>query len=91
MAYDLNKFFKAISDRNRVQIMKLLNEKDMNVTEIGKHFNMKQPSISHHLNILKNAGVVKDKKVGQEVFYSLNQICIVDCCNSFQDMFGDEP
>jgi DNA-binding transcriptional ArsR family regulator len=51
---------------------------------------MKQPSISHHLNILKNAGVVRDKKVGQEVIYSLNQICIVNCCTGFQDIFNKD-
>jgi len=90
MAYDLNKFFKAISDKNRVTIMKLLKDRDLNVTEIGKHFDMKQPSISHHLNILKNAGVVRDKKVGQEVIYSLNQICIVNCCSGFQDIFSKD-
>ncbi len=70
--------------------MKLLKDRDLNVTEIGKHFDMKQPSISHHLNILKNAGVVRDKKVGQEVIYSLNQICIVNCCSGFQDIFSKD-
>jgi len=84
----LNKFFKAISDQNRVKIMELLKDGEMNVTEICTHFDMTQPSISHHLGILKNADIVKDRKTGKEVFYYLNDICITSCCGSFSDRFS---
>ena len=90
MQYDINKFFKAISDPNRVKIMELLKDGELNVTEICKHFDMKQPSISHHLNILKNAGIVKDRKVGKEVYYDLNTICITNCCGTFQNRFAEK-
>ncbi|NOZ03967.1 MAG: winged helix-turn-helix transcriptional regulator [FCB group bacterium] len=90
MQYDINKFFKAISDPNRVKIMELLKDGELNVSEICKHFDMKQPSISHHLNILKNAEIVKDRKVGKEVYYYLNKICITNCCGTFQNRFAEE-
>ena len=90
MQYDINKFFKAISDANRVKIMELLKDGELNVSEICNHFEMKQPSISHHLNILKNADIVKDRKIGKEVFYYLNTICITNCCGSFQNRFVEK-
>ena len=87
MSQDLNNFFKAISDPNRVKIMELLREKELNVGEICHHFHMQQPSISHHLNILKNAHIVGSSKRGKEVYYHLNPIRIQDCCNDFSDKF----
>ena len=88
--YDINKFFKAISDQNRVKIMDLLKDGEMNVSEICKHFEMSQPSISHHLGILKNADIVRDHKVGKEVFYYLNEICISNCCGTFSDRYSSK-
>ncbi len=87
MAYDLNKFFKAISDPNRVKIMELLKDKELNVSEICQHFDMQQPSVSHHLNVLKNADIVAHTKRGKEVYYRLDSICITSCCNGFQSQF----
>ncbi len=87
MAYDLNKFFKAISDPNRVKIMELLKDKELNVSEICNHFDMQQPSVSHHLSVLKNAAIVSSTKRGKEVYYHLDSICIVNCCNGFQEQF----
>ncbi len=87
MSYNLNKFFKAISDPNRVKIMELLKDKELNVTQICEHFDMQQPSVSHHLNILKNAKIVSGTKRGKEVFYRLDSICIVNCCNGFREQF----
>ncbi|MBC8375296.1 MAG: winged helix-turn-helix transcriptional regulator [FCB group bacterium] len=87
MAYDLNKFFKAISDPNRVKIMELLKDKELNVSEICQHFDMQQPSVSHHLSVLKNADIVAHTKRGKEVYYRLDSICITSCCNGFQEQF----
>lgn len=83
----LNNFFKAISDPNRVKIMELLKDRELNVGEICQHFDMQQPSISHHLTILKNALIVGSSKRGKEVYYHLNTIRIMDCCSDFSDKF----
>jgi len=82
-------FFKAVSDPNRVKIMDLLKKKEMCVSEICEEFNMKQPSISHHLNILKNAGIVNSRKEGKEVYYSLDDKYVCDCCFGFIEKFKE--
>ncbi|MFZ5647991.1 MAG: autorepressor SdpR family transcription factor [Bacillota bacterium] len=68
----MNQVFKAISDPNRRKILKLLRQKDMTAGEIADHFSISKPSISHHLNILKQADLVRDERKGQFIYYSLN-------------------
>lgn len=68
----LTKTLQALSDPNRRKILELLKKKDMPAGEIGKHFSISLPSLSHHLNILKNAGLVSSERKGQERIYSLN-------------------
>lgn len=83
-------FFKALSDPTRQEILRLLKDGEMNVTAICQRFDMSQPSISHHLAILKRAGLVEDDKKGKEVFYKLNTCCMVECCQEFFQAFGLE-
>lgn len=89
MKEDCVPFFKAVSDETRVKIMDLLRKRSMCVSEICEHFDMKQPSISHHLNILKNAGVVHGLKCGKEMQYSLDEKYVCKCCDSFINRFKD--
>ena len=69
--------------------MKLLYNKkgEMCVNDICGHFKMSQPSISHHLGILKQAKIVADRKDGKEVYYSLNCKCVFSCCSDFMGQF----
>ena len=64
--------WNALADPTRRQMLNLLKERDMNAGEIAERFNMTKPSISHHLNILKQAELVTAEKKGQHVIYSLN-------------------
>mgnify|MGYP001232139812 FL=1 len=48
--------FKALGDPTRRRILELLSEGEMSAGDIAAHFDMAKPSVSHHLNILKNAG-----------------------------------
>jgi ArsR family transcriptional regulator, arsenate/arsenite/antimonite-responsive transcriptional repressor len=68
----MNILFKALGDPTRRQIIELLRKKDMNAGEIADHFNMSKPSISHHLDLLRQADVVQSVKEGQFITYSLN-------------------
>ena len=68
----LNKTMQALSDQTRQKILKLLKGKDMSAGEIGQHFNITPPSLSHHLNVLKQAELVTYQRKGQELIYSLN-------------------
>ena len=67
-----NKLFKALNDPTRREILELLGKKDMNAGEIADRFEMSKPSISHHLDLLKQAGLVQSVKEGQFVNYSIN-------------------
>lgn len=80
-------FFKALSDETRQRILELLEGREYCVGEIVEVFNMSQPTISHHLNILKVAGLVKDRKEGQQVYYSLNGQLIQDACGHYFSKF----
>ena len=68
----MNKVFKALNDPTRREILELLREEDMNAGEIADHFNITKPSISHHLDLLKQADLVLSEKNGQFITYSLN-------------------
>jgi len=64
-------FFKALADDTRLRILRLLQIREMCVCEIMVALDLTQPTASHHLGILENAGVVRDRKEGKWVFYSL--------------------
>ena len=68
----MNSVFKALNDPTRREILQLLQEKDLTAGEIAEQFNMSWPSISHHLDLLKQAKLVIAKKDGQYIYYSLN-------------------
>ncbi|QCX34042.1 winged helix-turn-helix transcriptional regulator [Caloramator sp. E03] len=68
----MNLPFKALSDPTRRKIVMLLKNSDLTAGEIAEHFNITKPSISHHLNILKQAGLISDERKGQNIHYSLN-------------------
>ena len=68
----LNKTMQALSDPTRWKILELLKKGDMPAGKIGKNFNITLPSLSHHLNTLKQADLVTSRRQGQEIIYSLN-------------------
>jgi len=68
----MNNIFKALNDPTRREILELLREKDMTAGEIVNMFNISGPSISHHLDLLKQAKLVIAEKNGQFISYSLN-------------------
>jgi ArsR family transcriptional regulator len=64
-------FFGALADETRLRILKLLMIREMCVCEIMVALDLTQPTASHHLNLLENAGLVKCRKEGKWVFYSI--------------------
>ena len=68
----MNILFKALGDPSRREIIELLRSKDLTAGEIAEHFDMSKPSISHHLDLLRQANVVQSVKQGQFITYSLN-------------------
>jgi len=67
-----SKFFKALADTTRLRILGLLAVREMCVCEVMVALDLTQPTASHHLRILENVGLVKDRKEGKWVFYSLS-------------------
>ena len=68
----MNALFKALNDPTRRDIMDLLKKKDLTAGDIADHFSFSKPTISHHLDLLRQAGLVVNRKEGQFIYYSLN-------------------
>jgi ArsR family transcriptional regulator len=66
-----SRVFKALGDRTRLRMIYLLKARELCVCEIMTALDLTQPTASHHLNILENARVIKERKDGRWVFYSL--------------------
>lgn len=84
----MNDVFKALSDPTRRKILELLYERDMSAGEIADFFNISKPSISHHLNILKNSKLVFTERQGQNIIYSLNTTSFQSIIKWFYDFTG---
>lgn len=69
--YDLSDFFKVLSDSTRVRIISALNESELCVCDLAVLLNMTKSAISHQLRSLRQANLVKFRKKGKVVFYSL--------------------
>ena len=68
----MNVLFKALNDPTRREILEMLKKRDLTAGEIAAGFNMSKPSISHHLDLLKQAQLVTSLKEGQFIYYSIN-------------------
>ena len=77
--------FKALADPTRRRILELLAQGDLTAGEIAAQFAMTKPSVSHHLNILKAAGLVSDERSGQNIVYSLNLTVFQEVMKWFYD------
>jgi DNA-binding transcriptional ArsR family regulator len=78
-----SRFFKALADETRLRIVKLLEVREMCVCEVMVALGLTQPTASHHLGLLENAGLVKDRKEGKWVFYSLADPKLIENMHKF--------
>jgi len=70
---DLSQIFKALSDTNRLRILKMLEERPLCVCEIQTVLSLATSTVSKHLSILRDAGLIYDEKVNKWVNYHLNR------------------
>jgi ArsR family transcriptional regulator len=88
---ELTIIFKALSDETRLRIIKLLEQGELCVCDITAALDMVQPKVSFHLSTLKEAGLIKDRKQGKWIHYSLNEkdlfrrMLILSVCERMQD------
>ena len=80
--------WNAMGDPTRRAILSLLRANDLNAGEIAANFDISKPSISHHLGILKQAGLVRSQKSGQNVIYSLNTSVLEDLMELLSGLTG---
>ena len=75
--------FKAVGDKNRYKLICLLGKSatGLNVTQMTDELNLTQPTVTHHLNTLKEVDAITSQKVGRENIYTLNRSahCFEDC------------
>jgi ArsR family transcriptional regulator len=90
MSVDCVEFCKALADDTRQQILVILLDGERCVGDIVGAFDMTQPTISHHLSILKRLRLVTSRKVGKLVYYSLNHDNVVSCCGQLMAKFEAE-
>ncbi len=82
-------FFKAAHDIHRQHILSIIKaHREVNASQILSYLKLSQPTLSHHLKILKEAGLIKAEKRGKEVVYSINSDQIHECCRGFMNRFG---
>ena len=90
MRFDLVLFSKAIADETRQKIMRILCCNWLSVNEVVAKLDVSQPTVSHHLAILREAGLVNMREEGKQTFYSLNQDNISSCCGQLMIKFAPE-
>ncbi len=83
-------FAKALADETRQKIMKICCCQWASVNEIVEHLNVTQPTVSHHLAILREAGLVNVREEGKQTFYQLNQKRLASCCVDLKENFNPE-
>lgn len=69
--YDLSELFKVFGDSTRIRILFVLFEAEVCVCDLAEILNMTQSAVSHQLKILKNSKLVKSRREGKSIFYSL--------------------
>jgi ArsR family transcriptional regulator, arsenate/arsenite/antimonite-responsive transcriptional repressor len=90
MKFDPVLFSKAIADETRQKIMNILCCEWLSVNEVVAKLDVSQPTVSHHLAILREAGLVNVREEGKQTFYTLNQEHISYCCGQLMIKFAPE-
>ena len=74
----MNAIFKALADPTRRQILRLLGDREMTAGDLAEHFEMTKPSMSHHFSVLKDADLIRSRREGQLIWYSINTTVVQD-------------
>lgn len=87
METPLTRSMQALADPTRRAILQMLNGGDLTAGEIAARFHISAPSVSHHLNVLKNAGLVVAQRSGQKIIYRLNATVVQEVLQQLMDLF----
>jgi len=79
--------FRAMADKTRQEIIMVFSvNKKICVNDIAKNFTLSRPTISHHLNLMRRAKLLKSRKEGKEVYYSINKDYVINLMDSVYEM-----
>lgn len=81
--------WKAVADDSRRQVLLLLKNKERTPSEIATHFDFTLPALSTHLKVLRDAGLVTERREGQNKFYTVNRDSMLEMMRFF-DLFWDD-
>ena len=83
--------FKALSDASRQKILLTLEDLgETRVSDLVDRLGISQPTMSHHLGVLKGVGLVEDRREGQSIYYRVNRGWLTECCGDFMSRFEEE-
>ena len=85
----MNDAFKALADPTRREILRLLRQREMSAGDLAERFDMTKPSMSHHFTVLKQANLVRARREGQQIIYTLNSTVMEDMLTIVWDLFAD--
>lgn len=83
----LTQLLQAMADPTRRAILQMLNDGDRTAGEIAARFDMAAPSVSHHLNVLKNAELIAAQRSGQKIIYRLNTTVVQEMLQQIMQLF----
>ncbi|MHC5540310.1 autorepressor SdpR family transcription factor [Singulisphaera rosea] len=86
----MNEVFKALSDPTRREILRLLRAGEKTAGELADSFDMSKPSVSHHFAVLKDAGLVRSRREGKQIYYTLDTTVVQDALVWIHGLFGEE-
>jgi ArsR family transcriptional regulator, arsenate/arsenite/antimonite-responsive transcriptional repressor len=78
--------FDALADPTRRKILAMLSRQDLSAGSIADAFDMTKPSVSHHLSVLKSAGLVQATRRGQSIVYSIDTTVLQDAIAGLMDL-----
>ena len=82
--------FKALSDPTRREILRLLRDGEMSAGDLSSHFSSTGATISHHLSILRDAGLILDEKRGKYIYYELNLSVLDEISEWISSLKGEQ-
>ena len=83
----MNEVFKALADPTRREILRLLRGGERTAGELAERFAMSKPSMSHHFAVLKDAELIRSRRDGKQIYYTLDTTVVQDALAWFHDLF----
>ncbi len=84
----MNDVFKALADPTRREILRLLRGGERTAGALAERFDMSKPSMSHHFAVLKEAELIRSRRDGKQIYYTLNTTVVQDALAWFRDLFA---